>query len=66
MILDVIGVVKQCDDLATVTGRQSNKEIKKRDVHLVDQSQSQIRMTLWGSDVSNKSFLALFCNLYKF
>ena len=52
LLTDVIGVVKQCDDLNTVTGRQSNREIKKRDLHIVDQGQVVIRLTLWGNDVS--------------
>ena len=52
MAVDVIGVVKGADDLSTVVGKQSQKEIKKRDIHLVDSGQVQIRLTLWGSDVS--------------
>ena len=48
---DVIGVVKSVSDMSTVIGRQSQKEIKKREVNLVDDSQAQIRLTLWGTDV---------------
>lgn len=49
-IIDVIGVVKHVADLSTVIGRQSNKEVKKRDVQLVDESRVLVRLTLWGND----------------
>ena len=49
---DVLGVVRSANDVATVTGRQSKKEISKRDVQLVDQSGMVVNLTLWGSDVS--------------
>ncbi|KAK7087532.1 replication protein A 70 kDa DNA-binding subunit-like [Littorina saxatilis] len=52
-IVDVIGVVKVCNDLSTVIGRQSQKEITKRDLQIVDQSGSAINMTLWGSDAQS-------------
>ncbi|ESN95542.1 hypothetical protein HELRODRAFT_114692 [Helobdella robusta] len=48
VIVDVIAVVKDCGDLKVVTQRQSNKEIKKRDITLVDQSKVQVTLTLWG------------------
>jgi ssDNA-binding replication factor A large subunit len=48
--LDIIGVVKNTDDLRTMMSKAS-KELKKRDVTLVDESQVQVRLTLWGSDV---------------
>ena len=48
----MIGVVKHVGDLSTVVGRQSNKEVKKRDVQLVDESSVLVRLTLWGNDVS--------------
>lgn len=51
-IQDVIGVVRSAGDLTTVMGKQSNREIKKRDVQLVDKGGVQIRMTLWGGEVS--------------
>lgn len=53
-IVDVIGVVKHAGDLGTVTGRQSQKEIKKRDLQMVDQSNTMVNLTLWGADVSLK------------
>lgn len=49
-IVDVIGVVKVCNDLSTVIGKQSQKEITKRDLQIVDQSGVAISLTLWGND----------------
>lgn len=49
-VIDVLGVVKGANDVSTVTGKQSKKEISKRDVQLVDQSGMVVNLTLWGSD----------------
>ncbi|KAK2145994.1 hypothetical protein LSH36_641g01037 [Paralvinella palmiformis] len=49
-VIDVIGVVKHVADLSSVIGRQSNKEVKKRDVQLVDENKVLVRLTLWGND----------------
>ena len=53
IILDVVGIVKSCGDVGTVIGRQSQKEITKRDIQIVDQSGMVVNLTLWGSDVSS-------------
>lgn len=50
--LDVIGVVKNCGDVTTIIGKQSQKEITKRDLQIVDQSGMSVSLTLWGADVS--------------
>ncbi|KAL4223084.1 60S acidic ribosomal protein P1 [Mactra antiquata] len=52
-IIDVLGVVKSAADLSTVVGKQSKKEIAKRDVQLVDQSGMVVNLTLWGTDAEN-------------
>merc|ERR1712038_693057 len=36
-----------------MTSKNTGKEIKKRDVTLVDESKVQVRMTLWGSDAES-------------
>jgi replication factor A1 len=53
---DVIGIVKHANDISTITTKQTNKEVKKRDLELVDKSQTLVRMTLWGADVSPNNF----------
>lgn len=49
-MIDVIGVCKQIGDVQTLTARSTGKELKKRDIVLVDQSKSAITLTLWGND----------------
>ncbi|KAL5017372.1 hypothetical protein ScPMuIL_006961 [Solemya velum] len=49
-MIDIIGIVKTANDISTVTGRQSQKEIKKRDLQLVDQSGMVVNLTLWGNE----------------
>lgn len=48
----MIGVVKNCGDVTTIIGKQSQKEITKRDLQIVDQSGMSVSLTLWGADVS--------------
>jgi len=48
--IDVIGVVKEVDDIRTIVTKQTNKELKKREVVLVDETKVQVRLTLWGND----------------
>ena len=51
----MIGVVRSVCELSKVIARQSQKEITKRDIMLVDEGQVQVRLTLWSSDVSGTS-----------
>ncbi len=50
---DVIGVVKSTQDLTSITSKTTSKEIKKRDLQLVDEGRVIIRMTLWGTDAES-------------
>ena len=47
--VDIIGVVKSVGDCATVIARTSQKELKKRDIVLVDKSLTEVSLTLWGT-----------------
>ncbi|ESO97542.1 hypothetical protein LOTGIDRAFT_208727 [Lottia gigantea] len=51
-MIDIIGVVNKCGEVGTVVGRQSQKEITKRDLTIVDQSGVSVNVTLWGSDAA--------------
>ena len=53
--VDVIGVVKNCGEISTIIGKQSQKEITKRDLQIVDQSGMSVNVTLWGVDVSTST-----------
>jgi len=52
VVEDVIGVVKSVDDLSTIMIRSQNREAKVRKFMLVDQSGAEIRVTLWGNEVT--------------
>lgn len=44
----MIGVAKSTGDVTTLTARNTGKELKKREVCLVDQSNVAVSLTLWG------------------
>ncbi|XP_034664549.1 replication protein A 70 kDa DNA-binding subunit [Drosophila subobscura] len=51
--VDTIGICKEVGELQAFTSRTTNKEFKKRDLTLVDMSNSAISLTLWGDDAVN-------------
>lgn len=59
---DVIGIVKGVEDLRELKSKQG-RDLKKRDVLLVDESQVQIRLTLWADDVSCSAVISC-CSLW--
>lgn len=48
-ILDVIGVCKETMELSTIQQRTTGRELKKRDIQLVDDTNREVRLTLWGT-----------------
>ncbi|KAL3856902.1 hypothetical protein ACJMK2_011608 [Sinanodonta woodiana] len=52
-LVDVIGTLKQCGDVSTVIGKQSQREITKRELQLVDQSGMVVALTLWGKEAES-------------
>ncbi|XP_077995287.1 replication protein A 70 kDa DNA-binding subunit-like isoform X2 [Glandiceps talaboti] len=63
-MVDVIGVCKSVGDVTTITTRATNKEVTKRDIQIVDDSEKVVSMTLWGDDAekfdgSNNPVLAV-------
>ncbi|KAK9501699.1 hypothetical protein O3M35_012375 [Rhynocoris fuscipes] len=48
-ILDFIGVCKSAGDVVTLTSKTTNRELKKREVTVVDSSLASVTLTLWGS-----------------
>ncbi|XP_034238791.1 replication protein A 70 kDa DNA-binding subunit [Thrips palmi] len=64
MLVDVIGVVKTPGEVTTFTSKSTNKEFKKREVTIVDKTNTAIHLTLWGSqaeefDGSNQPVVAV-------
>ena len=52
-VLDVIGIVKECGDLAEITVKSTQKQLIKRDLTLVDTSLASVRLTLWGKQAQD-------------
>ncbi|XP_018574321.1 replication protein A 70 kDa DNA-binding subunit [Anoplophora glabripennis] len=52
-MVDVIGVVKSVSDLQTFQARSTGREMKKKEVLLVDQTNTAVTLTLWGADAEN-------------
>ncbi|XP_063002702.1 replication protein A 70 kDa DNA-binding subunit [Elgaria multicarinata webbii] len=49
-IVDVIGICKSYEDAAKITIKSSNREVFKRDMHLMDMSGKMVNVTLWGAE----------------
>ncbi|XP_071532708.1 replication protein A 70 kDa DNA-binding subunit isoform X2 [Panulirus ornatus] len=52
-VVDVIGVCKETMDMSTVTQRSTGRELKKREVQIVDDTNREVRLTLWGTGAEN-------------
>lgn len=51
--VDVAGVCREVGEINQFTAKTSGRELKKRDVTLVDRSGSSVSLTLWGQDADN-------------
>ncbi|XP_046830054.1 replication protein A 70 kDa DNA-binding subunit [Vespa velutina] len=49
-IIDVLGIAKSCEEIQTLRARTTGRELKKRDVMLVDESNTMVCLSLWGAD----------------
>ncbi|CAH0547198.1 unnamed protein product [Brassicogethes aeneus] len=52
-LIDVIGVCKNSSELVTFQAKTTGRELKKREVTLIDQTRSAIALTLWGNDAES-------------
>lgn len=51
--VDVIGVVKEYNDVQHIVAKTTQRQLTKRDLTLVDQSDWSIKVTLWGQLAEN-------------
>uniref|UniRef100_A0A8B9NHJ1 Replication protein A subunit n=2 Tax=Accipiter nisus TaxID=211598 RepID=A0A8B9NHJ1_9AVES len=49
-IVDVIGICKSYEDVTKITVKANNREVSKRNVHLMDISGKLVTATLWGNE----------------
>lgn len=52
-IVDVIGIVKEVQDVSTIVSKTTHKEITKREITIVDHTQYAVRVTLWGKQAES-------------
>ncbi|CAH8551888.1 unnamed protein product [Heterobilharzia americana] len=51
--VDVVGVVHECGEVQTITAKASQRELRKRELGIVDSSNCLVRLTLWGEEAEN-------------
>lgn len=51
--VDIIGIIKTLNQPETVQKKNTNKELIKRDLQLVDQTGTEILFTLWGENAAD-------------
>lgn len=51
--VDLIGAILKVGEFSTITSRTKNKELKKRDITIVDMSRCSIGVTIWGDEAEN-------------
>lgn len=61
--IDTLGVLKEVGEVSTITSKNTNKDFSKRELLLADDSQTSVRLTIWGNqaqsfDVPLESILA--------
>lgn len=49
-IVDVAGVITSIGEVQTIMTKSTNRELKKRDLQIADQSEAQVRVTIWGEE----------------
>ncbi|XP_044271504.1 replication protein A 70 kDa DNA-binding subunit-like [Tribolium madens] len=52
-LVDIIGICKDASDVQTFTSKSTNRELRKREVTLVDQSKTSVALTLWGTQADS-------------
>ncbi|XP_058813344.1 replication protein A 70 kDa DNA-binding subunit [Topomyia yanbarensis] len=52
-MIDVIGVCKEVSDVVQFTAKSSGRELKKREITMVDSSHAAVQLTLWGDDAQS-------------
>jgi len=47
-LVDVIGIIKSVDPVTSITKRDTNQSLDKRDIHIVDDTNTLVTVTLWA------------------
>ncbi|XP_050069217.1 replication protein A 70 kDa DNA-binding subunit [Anopheles maculipalpis] len=52
-MVDVVGMCKEASEVVQFTAKTSGRELRKREITLVDSSAASVQLTLWGDDAQN-------------
>jgi replication factor A1 len=55
-MIDLCGVVKSYGEVQEINSTKLGKMIQKRDLTLIDDSETEVRLTLWGDKATNTEF----------
>lgn len=51
--IDAIGVLKEVGEVSTITSKTTSKDFQKRELTLADDSQTSVRLTIWGNQANS-------------
>ncbi|XP_049281805.1 replication protein A 70 kDa DNA-binding subunit [Anopheles funestus] len=51
--VDVVGMCKDVSEVVQFTAKTSGRELRKREITMVDSSNASVQLTLWGDDAQN-------------
>lgn len=51
--IDIIAIIEKVHDIMQVTARSTGAQLEKRDLILIDSSETEITLTLWGEQARN-------------
>lgn len=55
--IDIIGIVRSATDVASITSAKlGNKELFKRELTIADDSEAEIRLTIWGDKAQSNQY----------
>ena len=46
--IDTVGILKEVAEVTTITSKNTNKDFSKRELTLADDTQTSVRLTIWG------------------
>ncbi|KAF2876797.1 replication protein-like protein A 70 kDa DNA-binding subunit [Massariosphaeria phaeospora] len=51
--IDTLGVLKEVGEVSTITSKNTNKDFSKRELTLADDTQTSVRLTIWGKSAES-------------
>ena len=54
--IDILGFVKEAADVSAIMSQKQGKEIFKRDLTIMDDTMTEVRLTLWGNSAQSEEY----------